>query len=54
MIYRSAHSDDYLVYLILREKQRNRNSSTIFLPIFKGQYNKCFAMQWKLWVKKIE
>ena len=47
MIYHSMFSDDYLWYLILREKQKEKlkkntiHPNTKFLLIFNGRSNKC-------------
>ena len=38
MIYHSTHSDNYLLYLILRENKKKKiktHSNTKFLPIFQ-------------------
>ena len=38
MIYQSTHSDDYLWYLILQEKQKTKTlPNTKILPIFNGR-----------------
>ena len=49
MIYHLTQSDDYLWYMILRGKQKGKKTKTHpnskFLPIFYGQSENCYLLQ---------